>query len=119
MLRNLLLSGVDAATRKAKFFDVFNTPIAERDPYLDDVLKKFSFVNGGLFSGSIEIPNFTSEIKKLLLDEASSGFNLVGISPTIFGAVFESTLNPLTRRSGGMFYTSQEKIFTRSSIRSS
>jgi len=91
-------------------FDVLNTPINERDPYLDDTLKKFPFVNGGLFSGAIEIPNFTPEIKKLLLDEASSGFNWAGISPTIFGAVFESTLNPVTRRAGGMHYTSLENI---------
>lgn len=91
-------------------FDVLNTPINERDPYLDDTLKKFPFVNGGLFSGAIEIPNFTPQIKELLLDEASSGFNWAGISPTIFGAVFESTLNPITRRVGGMHYTSLENI---------
>ena len=91
-------------------FDVLNTPTAERDPYLDDTLKKFPFVNGGLFAGAIEIPNFTPQIKELLLDEASSGFNWAGISPTIFGAVFESTLNPTTRRAGGMHYTSLENI---------
>ena len=91
-------------------FDVLNTPINERDPYLDDTLKKFPFVNGGLFSGAIEIPNFTPQIKELLLDEPSSGFNWAGISPTIFGAVFESTLNPVTRRAGGMHYTSLDNI---------
>ena len=91
-------------------FDVLNTPIDARDPYLDDTLKKFPFVNGGLFSGSIEIPNFTPQIRELLLEEASSGFNWAGISPTIFGAVFESTLNPVTRRAGGMHYTSIENI---------
>ena len=91
-------------------FDVLNTPIELRDPYLDDTLKKFPYVNGGLFAGSIEIPNFTPEIKNLLLEEASSGFNWSGISPTIFGAVFESTLNPQTRRAGGMHYTSVENI---------
>ena len=91
-------------------FDVLNTPIDARDPYLDDTLKKFPFVNGGLFTGSIEIPNFTPEIKNLLLEEASSGFNWAGISPTIFGAVFESTLNPVTRRAAGMHYTSLENI---------
>ena len=91
-------------------FITLNTPINERDPYLDDTLKKFPFVNGGLFSGSIEIPNFTPEIKNLLLEEASSGFNWAGISPTIFGAVFESTINPITRRAGGMHYTSLENI---------
>ena len=91
-------------------FEVLNTPVDKRDPYLDDTLKKFPYVNGGLFAGTIEIPNFTPEIKELLLDEASSGFNWSGISPTIFGAVFESTLNPETRRAGGMHYTSLENI---------
>ncbi len=91
-------------------FQTLNTPIELRDPYLDDTLKKFPYVNGGLFEESIEIPNFTPEIKELLLEEASSGFNWSGISPTIFGAVFESTLNPETRRSGGMHYTSIENI---------
>ena len=91
-------------------FQTLNTPIDARDPYLDDTLKKFPFVNGGLFAGSIEIPNFTPEIKNLLLEEASSGFNWSGISPTIFGAVFESTINPETRRAGGMHYTSLENI---------
>ena len=91
-------------------FDVLNTPDDKRDPYLDDALKKFPYVNGGLFAGTIEIPNFTPEIRELLLDEASSGFNWSGISPTIFGAVFESTLNPVTRRAGGMHYTSIENI---------
>ncbi|MBQ3443113.1 MAG: class I SAM-dependent DNA methyltransferase [Selenomonadaceae bacterium] len=91
-------------------FDVLNTPLDARDPYLDDTLKKFPFVNGGLFAGAIEIPNFTPEIKNLLLEEASSGFNWAGISPTIFGAVFESTLNPATRRAAGMHYTSLDNI---------
>ena len=92
-------------------FDVLNTPEKNRDPYLADELKIFPYVNGGLFADEkIEIPNFTTEIKNLLLDEASSSFNWSGISPTIFGAVFESTLNPLTRRVSGMHYTSQENI---------
>ncbi|MBQ3443649.1 MAG: class I SAM-dependent DNA methyltransferase [Selenomonadaceae bacterium] len=91
-------------------FEVLNTPLEARDPYLDETLKKFPYVNGGLFAGTIEIPNFTPEIKNLLLEEASSGFNWSGISPTIFGAVFESTLNPQTRRAGGMHYTSVENI---------
>ena len=91
-------------------FDVLNTPLDARDPYLDDTLKKFPLVNGGLFDGMIEIPNFTPKIRNLLLEEASSGFNWANISPTIFGAVFESTLNPMTRRAGGMHYTSLENI---------
>jgi len=99
--------------RKAliELFEVLDTPIEERDPYLDDELKPFPYVNGGLFAEEhIEIPNFTDEIKAMLLDKASAGFDWSEISPTIFGAVFESTLNPETRRSGGMHYTSIENI---------
>ncbi len=91
-------------------FDVLNTPHDNRDPYLADELKIFPFVNGGLFAdNNIEIPNFNADVKHILFDEAEN-FNWSGISPTIFGAVFESTLNPVTRRAGGMHYTSLENI---------
>lgn len=92
-------------------FDILNTPIAERDPYLDDSLLAFPYVNGGLFADrGIEIPRLNDEIATLLLKHASDDFDWSQISPTIFGAVFESTLNPQTRRSGGMHYTSIENI---------
>lgn len=92
-------------------FAVLNTPIEDRDPYLDDDLAQFPYVNGGMFAEmDIEIPNFTDELRDLILTNASSGFDWSSISPTIFGAVFESTLNPDTRRSGGMHYTSIENI---------
>ncbi len=92
-------------------FAVLDTPLAERDKYLEDDLAAFPYVNGGLFSDkTIEIPPFTDELKQLLLEDASADFDWSEISPTIFGAVFESTLNPDTRRSGGMHYTSIENI---------
>ena len=92
-------------------FRVLDTPVPERDPYLDEDLKGFPYVNGGLFSDSnIEIPQFTEELKQLILTKASADFDWSEISPTIFGGVFESTLNPETRRSGGMHYTSIENI---------
>lgn len=92
-------------------FDVLNTPIEDRDPYLNDDLAQFPYVNGGMFAEmNMEIPNFTDELRDLILTNASSGFDWSSISPTIFGAVFESTLNPDTRRSGGMHYTSIENI---------
>ena len=92
-------------------FDILNTPVAERDPYLDDSLLAFPYVNGGLFADKgIEIPRLNDEIATLLLKHASDDFDWSQISPTIFGAVFESTLNPQTRRSGGMHYTSIENI---------
>ena len=95
-------------------FRVLNQKPEERDRYLaddDPLLAVFPYVNGGLFADDdIEIPPFTDEIMGLLLRNASEDFDWSGISPTIFGAVFESTLNPETRRSGGMHYTSIENI---------
>lgn len=92
-------------------FRVLDTKENVRDPYIDESLKAFPYVNGGLFADeNIEIPTFTQEIVDLLLHNASEDFDWSQISPTIFGAVFESTLNPETRRSGGMHYTSIENI---------
>lgn len=95
-------------------FKILDTPSEKRDPYLKDdfpELAAFPYVNGGLFADeNIEIPPFTDEIRELLLSKASDDFNWSEISPAIFGAVFESTLNPETRRSGGMHYTSIENI---------
>ena len=99
--------------RKAliELFRVLDTKPEDRDPYMDDDLAAFPYVNGGLFADeNIEIPRFNEEIVSLLVDNASAGFDWSEISPTIFGAVFESTLNPETRRSGGMHYTSIENI---------
>ncbi|HRU99552.1 MAG TPA: methylase [Ruminococcus sp.] len=94
-----------------KLFEVLDTKPEDRDPYMDEELAAFPYVNGGLFADEhIEIPRFTDEIVSLLLHNASEDFDWSGISPTIFGAVFESTLNPETRRSGGMHYTSLENI---------
>lgn len=92
-------------------FKTLDTKVEDRDPYMDEELASFPYVNGGLFEDEdIEIPNFTEEIVNLILHNASEDFNWREISPTIFGAVFESTLNLDTRRSGGMHYTSIENI---------
>ena len=91
-------------------FEVLNTPLEKRSKYLKDDLKAFPYTNGGLFEEEIEIPQFTEELRTTLLQNASLDFDWSEISPTIFGAVFESTLNPETRRSGGMHYTCIENI---------
>ena len=99
--------------RKAliELFQVLDERPEERDPYLTPELAEFPYVNGGLFADeNVEIPLFTDEIRKVILSKASDDFDWSQISPTIFGAVFESTLNPETRRSGGMHYTSIENI---------
>ena len=90
-------------------FRALDTNLSERDPY-DLEVKAFPYVNGGLFRDESEVPNFTDETKSFLLDEVSSHIDWSQISPTIFGGIFESTLNPETRRSGGMHYTSPENI---------
>ena len=99
-------------TALKELFRVLDTPAPERDPYMEDrLLAAFPYVNGGLFADAgVEIPSLNGEIADLLLKHASDDFDWSGISPTIFGAVFESTLNPATRRSGGMHYTSTENI---------
>lgn len=94
-----------------ELFHVLDTKPENRDPYMEDELAAFPYVNGGLFADeNIEIPRFTDEIVDLLVNKASAEFDWSQISPTIFGAVFESTLNPETRRKGGMHYTSLENI---------
>ena len=88
-----------------------NIPQELRDSKFSKELLSFPYVNGGLFRNTdVLMPTFNEEIKKLILEEASESFNWSEISPTIFGAVFESTLNPETRRKGGMHYTSLENI---------
>ena len=92
-------------------FKMLDTDIKDRDPYENGLLAQFPYVNGGLFADeSIEIPQLNDRVRDLLLRKASEDFDWSSISPTIFGAVFESTLNPETRRSGGMHYTSIENI---------
>ena len=94
-----------------ELFRILDTKDEDRDAYEDELLTQFPYVNGGLFASSdIEIPQFNDKIREILLKNASAEFDWSDISPTIFGAVFESTLNPETRRSGGMHYTSIENI---------
>ncbi|MGK8420910.1 DNA methyltransferase [Staphylococcus epidermidis] len=92
-------------------FQVLNTPVSLRDPYLDEKLNEFPYVNGGMFSeNNIEIPQFTDELRDSVLNNASHDFDWSYISPTIFGSVFESTLNPEIKREGGMHYTTIQNI---------
>ena len=93
-----------------ELFKVFDTPYEDRDKYMDPELAAFPYIKGGIFTDEIEIPQFTDDIIDLLLTKASLEVDWSEISPTVFGAVFESTLNPQTRHSGGMHYTSVENI---------
>lgn len=92
-----------------RLFKALDTPIEQRDRY-DESIRSFPYVNGGLFREETEIPPFTAEMKELLLSQVSRAVDWSQISPTIFGGIFESTLNPETRRQSGMHYTSPENI---------
>ena len=99
----------DRRAALSELFHVLNTPVDKRDPNIRAELNAFPYVNGDLFAGADPIPNFSRDTDHWLFSGATD-FNWYGISPTIFGALFESTLNPVTRRSGGMHYTSIENI---------
>ena len=100
----------DFGERLEKLFEVLNTPEDKRSLSLNEQMKAFPYTNGGLFAATIQVPPFTDELRALILEKASLGFNWSNISPTIFGALFESTINPETRKKGGMHYTSIENI---------
>lgn len=101
----------DARRALIDLFRVLDTQPEDRDPYIDEDLAAFPYVNGGLFADEdVVIPRLDETIVDLILHRASEDFDWSVISPTIFGAVFESTLNPETRRKGGMHYTSIENI---------
>lgn len=113
MFHNYLKSYSLKESRKAliDLFRILDTETDKRDPYLEEDLLAFPYVNGGLFADeNIVIPRLNETIIDLILHKASENFDWSAISPTIFGAVFESTLNPETRRKGGMHYTSIENI---------
>ena len=91
----------------------------QADDALDDEIKAFPYVNGGLFREEVPIPKISDEVKKLLLasmdglimpGKQKTPFSWNQISPTNFGCIFESTLDPDTRRNNGMHYTSPENI---------
>ncbi|MBE6824399.1 MAG: class I SAM-dependent DNA methyltransferase [Ruminococcaceae bacterium] len=106
-----MYSAKDMRKALLDLFRILDTKVEDRDEYEDEALLAFPYVNGGLFSDSdIVIPQMNDAIRDILLNKASADFDWSDISPTIFGAVFESTLNPETRRSGGMHYTSIENI---------
>lgn len=113
MFHNYLKNYAVKDVRRAliDLFKVLNTKPEDRDPYMEPELAAFPYVNGGLFANeSLVIPRLDEHIVDLILHKASEDFDWSVISPTIFGAVFESTLNPETRRKGGMHYTSIENI---------
>ena len=100
--------GSDLASKLAGFFEVLNTPVADRLAYLDPALADFPYVNGGLFRERLPFAAFSREMRESLLKCGTLDWSQ--ISPAIFGAMFQGIMNPEERRAIGAHYTSEENI---------
>lgn len=89
--------------------DTLDTPPHARDPYLEEQLAAFPYMDGGLFAGKVAIPPFTEGIRDALID-AARGFDWSRVSPVVFGSLMEETLSHDQRRAGGMHYTTVRNI---------
>ena len=100
--------GSDTGARLAELFQVLNTPEAERQTTLDEDLARFPYVNGALFDGPLSIPFFDAAMRATLLNACR--FDWSNISPAIFGALFQSVMEPAERRAQGAHYTTEQNI---------
>ena len=100
--------GTDLGPMLAQLFQVLNTPEDDRTATLDEDLARFPYVNGDLFDGPLRIPAFDASMREQLLD--ASRFDWSNISPAIFGALFQSVMDPAERRAQGAHYTTEKNI---------
>ena len=100
--------GADLGLWLTRLFEVLNTPAEQRQLKLDEDLAKFPYVNGDLFAERLSIPDFDSEMRTALVDACR--FNWSKTSPAIFGALFQSVMEPIERRSQGAHYTTEQNI---------
>jgi hypothetical protein len=100
--------GSDTGPLLMQLFDVLNTPEKDRQNNLDDELTQFPYVDGALFEERLRPPSFDSKMRRLLLEACD--FNWSPISPAIFGALFQSVMEPAERRRKGAHYTTELNI---------
>jgi len=100
--------GADLGPQLAQLFQVLNTPEDKRSKALDDQLRAFPYVNGALFSEPLPLAAFDTAMRERLLDACAIDWS--GISPAIFGALFQSIMDDKARRNLGAHYTSEENI---------
>ena len=100
--------GSDTGSRLAELFQVLDTPEGERQQTLDEDLARFPYVNGDLFDGPLRIPSFDTSMREKLMDACR--FDWSNISPAIFGALFQSVMDPAERRKQGAHYTTEKNI---------
>ena len=100
--------GADLGPWLEQIFQTLNTPETERSATLDEDLARFPYVNGDLFREPLRIFSFTAAMRAQLLDVCH--FDWSGISPAIFGALFQSVMDPAERRAQGAHYTTEKNI---------
>ena len=100
--------GSDLGLWLARLFQVLDTPEDRRQKALDEDLVRFPYVNGALFRGPLRIPDFDAPMREALLDACR--FDWTAISPAIFGALFQSVMEPADRRAQGAHYTTEQNI---------
>ena len=100
--------GADLGPWLAQLFEVLDTPEGERAATLDEDLARFPYVNGDLFKGHLRTFSFDGAMRGALLDACR--FDWSNISPAIFGALFQSVMDPVERRAQGAHYTTEKNI---------
>ncbi len=100
--------GSDTGSRLAELFQVLNTPESKRQKTLDEDFARFPYVNGDLFDRALSIPSFDRAMREALLDACR--FDWSNISPAIFGALFQSVMDPKARHADGAHYTTEGNI---------
>ena len=100
--------GSDTGARLMELFQVLDTPEDDRQKTRDEDLARFPHVNGDLFDGPLRIPAFDAAMREALLDACR--FDWSNISPAIFGALFQSVMDPKQRREQGAHYTTEKNI---------
>ena len=100
--------GADLGPWLTQLFEVLNTPDDERSNELDEDLAQFPYVNGDLFEGGLRTASFNAQMRGVLLE--AGHFDWSSISPAIFGALFQSVMNPAERRAQGAHYTTEKNI---------
>ena len=108
MNKNLQIGATEVGGKLVHLFEVLNTPLNERQPTLPGYIKDFPYINGNLFGNAIKMPSFDVASRNMLLDALK--FDWSEVSPTIFGSLFQNTMNDSERRKSGAHYTPEENI---------
>ena len=100
--------GADLGPWLAQLFQVLDTPTQQRPTTLDEDLARFPYINGDLFKGPLSMVSCNAAMRSALLDACR--FDWSQVSPAIFGALFQSVMDPAQRRAQGAHYTTEKNI---------